>query len=675
MNISGSLTLGISLVYTSETLQQDIFIKTLDEYNLWPQICAITPFPDLIDEPLFIRPSFISQLSVKGTTFEVDEDGAVSIPRLGSPNEMRMETLKWIFGRTDISKDASKRKDDKTMFMNVVSSLFDNDENANKIFGTHLIRRITNAGGTMVKVDFCKTTLIPESVLTSGEILREHFLSKLGDTFLKHRKTVDWYQSLVRDYNLEEEITSITGREPKISICKNSNQAIFDIFQLGIINLPDVHSKKILEEKILFVLFGSSYICRKNTSSHWFQCILKLDNQLLKPLQEKGLLLSELKTFKVRELRGDQLFDFIKVLVHVKTIILGTRTHVQSYRAFKEYWVSVLGQQRLSIERDKTVQPSKTDNWRISSQTDSDERMDGNGRNYCLDHVHRQLRYLLDSYQSLERNECQSRGHVASVMDLASNWVALPSEIGSVAENYPDRTITHNNATGISCENSPPKEESKVTGKETYDSNKGGIFRSLPNGWEEVFLQDGRIMFKDHNTGVKTFADPRSVEKSRITSEMQYSKKFESKYKSFIKTISSLEKSPHMFEITVNRDKIVQDSFRIIMSLTPDELIKMRSRLWIKFENEPGLDYGGVAKEWFSEVSKELLNPYYGLFEYSAIDNYTLQINPNSEVCVDNHLEYFRFLGRLAGMAALHKRLLNGFFIKPFYKVRYMFIH
>ena len=76
----------------------------------------------------------------------------------------------------------------------------------------------------------------------------------------------------------------------------------------------------------------------------------------------------------------------------------------------------------------------------------------------------------------------------------------------------------------------------------------------------------------------------------------------------------------------------------------------------------------------FSEVSKELLNPYYGLFEYSAIDNYTLQINPNSEVCVDNHLEYFRFLGRLAGMAAVHKRLLNGFFIKPFYKVRYMFI-
>jgi E3 ubiquitin-protein ligase NEDD4 len=25
-----------------------------------------------------------------------------------------------------------------------------------------------------------------------------------------------------------------------------------------------------------------------------------------------------------------------------------------------------------------------------------------------------------------------------------------------------------------------------------------------------------------------------------------------------------------------------------------------------------------------------MFNPYYGLFEYSAVDKYTLQINPNS---------------------------------------------
>ena len=44
-----------------------------------------------------------------------------------------------------------------------------------------------------------------------------------------------------------------------------------------------------------------------------------------------------------------------------------------------------------------------------------------------------------------------------------------------------------------------------------------------------------------------------------------------------------------------------------------------------------------------------MFNPYYGLFEYSAVDNYTLQINPNSELCNQDHLQYFKFIGRVAG--------------------------
>lgn len=82
-----------------------------------------------------------------------------------------------------------------------------------------------------------------------------------------------------------------------------------------------------------------------------------------------------------------------------------------------------------------------------------------------------------------------------------------------------------------------------------------------------------------------------------------------------------------------------------------------------------GLDYGGVAREWFYLLSKEMFNPYYGLFEYSATDNYTLQINPNSGVCNEDHLSYFKFIGRIAGMAVYHGKLLDGFFIRPFYKM------
>lgn len=44
----------------------------------------------------------------------------------------------------------------------------------------------------------------------------------------------------------------------------------------------------------------------------------------------------------------------------------------------------------------------------------------------------------------------------------------------------------------------------------------------------------------------------------------------------------------------------------------------LKARLWIEFDGEKGLDYGGVAREWFFLISKEMFNPYYGLFEYSA---------------------------------------------------------
>ena len=74
-------------------------------------------------------------------------------------------------------------------------------------------------------------------------------------------------------------------------------------------------------------------------------------------------------------------------------------------------------------------------------------------------------------------------------------------------------------------------------------------------------------------------------------------------------------------------------------------------------------------REWFSLLTTDLFNPYHGLFEYSATDNYTLQINPNSGICSEEHLVWFRFIGRIAGMAAFHKKLINAFFIRPFYSM------
>lgn len=61
-----------------------------------------------------------------------------------------------------------------------------------------------------------------------------------------------------------------------------------------------------------------------------------------------------------------------------------------------------------------------------------------------------------------------------------------------------------------------------------------------------------------------------------------------------------------------------------------NELISYFRRLMVKFRGEEGLDYGGIAREWLHLLSREMLNPQYGLFQYSRDDQYTLQINQDS---------------------------------------------
>jgi E3 ubiquitin-protein ligase NEDD4 len=63
-----------------------------------------------------------------------------------------------------------------------------------------------------------------------------------------------------------------------------------------------------------------------------------------------------------------------------------------------------------------------------------------------------------------------------------------------------------------------------------------------------------------------------------------------------------------------------------------------------------------------------MFNPFYCLFEYSAHDNYTLQINPHSGINSE-HLLYFKFIGRVVGLAIFHRRFLDAFFIGALYKM------
>ncbi|CAG9821223.1 unnamed protein product [Phaedon cochleariae] len=190
---------------------------------------------------------------------------------------------------------------------------------------------------------------------------------------------------------------------------------------------------------------------------------------------------------------------------------------------------------------------------------------------------------------------------------------------------------------------------------------------ALPEGWEERVHSDGRIFFIDHNTRTTQWEDPRLYNPQIAGPAIPYSRDYKRKYEYLKAQLKKPTNVPNKFEIKVRRRSILEDSYRVITSVSRVDLLK--TKLWIEFEGEVGLDYGGLAREWFYLLSKEMFNPYYGLFEYSAMDNYTLQINPFSGVCNEEHLSYFKFIGRVAGMAVYHGKLLDAFFIRPFYKM------
>ncbi|KAK3702896.1 hypothetical protein QZH41_014166, partial [Actinostola sp. cb2023] len=122
---------------------------------------------------------------------------------------------------------------------------------------------------------------------------------------------------------------------------------------------------------------------------------------------------------------------------------------------------------------------------------------------------------------------------------------------------------------------------------------------------------------------------------------------------------------PNKIKMTIRRDRLLEDAYDQIMKETARSL--QRNRLEIHFAGEEGLDYGGPAREFFFLISRQIFNPYYGLFEYSANDTYTVQVSPVS-LYVDNSHEWFRFCGRIVGLVIIHQHLLDAFFTRTFYK-------
>ncbi|XP_076549123.1 E3 ubiquitin-protein ligase Nedd4 isoform X5 [Osmia lignaria lignaria] len=330
-----------------------------------------------------------------------------------------------------------------------------------------------------------------------------------------------------------------------------------------------------------------------------------------------------------------------------------------------------------------------------------EERQDANGRTYYVNHIARFTQWECPTESTTspsgnttsERNfstaatEFQRRFHISadeenrhrsSINQIESPKPTLPvsSDEGlppgwgmQIAPNGRVFFIDHNErtTTWIDPRTGRPSSIPNHIAPSTTSRSDLDQLGPLPEGWEERVHTDGRIFFIDHNTRTTQWEDPRMSNPQIAGPAVPYSRDYKRKYEYLKSQLRKPNNVPNKFEIKVSRNNILEDSYRIISSVNRVEILK--TKLWVEFEGEVGLDYGGLAREWFFLLSKEMFNPYYGLFEYSATDNYTLQINPFSGVCNEEHLNYFKFIGRIAGMAVYHGKLLDAFFIRPFYKM------
>ena len=107
------------------------------------------------------------------------------------------------------------------------------------------------------------------------------------------------------------------------------------------------------------------------------------------------------------------------------------------------------------------------------------------------------------------------------------------------------------------------------------------------------------------------------------------------------------------------------DSYHHIRNKKPEDL---RGKLTIKFIGEEAIDAGGVKREWYTLLSRELFNPHFMLFKLTNNAN-TYLPNNNSGMFETDHLEIFRFIGRTIAKAIFDGFMLDCYFTRGFYKL------
>lgn len=122
----------------------------------------------------------------------------------------------------------------------------------------------------------------------------------------------------------------------------------------------------------------------------------------------------------------------------------------------------------------------------------------------------------------------------------------------------------------------------------------------------------------------------------------------------FFDAILSRKAVSQYLVLKVRRDCLVEDSLRNVSEAVGSGGNDLKKGLRIDFLGEEGIDAGGLRKEWFLLLVREIFDPFHGLFVYDDDSQYCY-FNP---YCFESSEQFF-LVGVLLGLAIYNSTILD----------------
>ncbi|XP_061172830.1 apoptosis-resistant E3 ubiquitin protein ligase 1-like [Saccostrea echinata] len=201
----------------------------------------------------------------------------------------------------------------------------------------------------------------------------------------------------------------------------------------------------------------------------------------------------------------------------------------------------------------------------------------------------------------------------------------------------------------------------KVIGKKLYTWRVCPGTKFYFNGYNSRYDAPVMTIYDCSQPHVTLAAKDRNIIAATFTSFMQRniggSETFQDKQTYFCQEVRKFQKSSTTV-LKIDRSQLLQSSYRATKSFDCSDWYK---NFQITFTGEQGLDWGGLRREWFELLCRELFDPANSDFFHRFTSDTQGLVHPNGKRSVTSKLKYFEFAGKIVGKCLFDSAKGSGY--------------